>query len=364
MFISQLFESNERRLVVVYPGRFQPFHQGHAEVFNKLQGKFGLENCWVVTTPEVKTDAKNPFNLVEKLTLMHAAGITDDRIAKVTQPYDITAITNAIHFDPKNTILIFAVGEPDKARLEVDKVYTEFTPTGRKTRIPDNKVVGDEKPFKTFNEFNECVTVSQGHAYVIVVKEVKKVITIKGQTVDVSHGTECRNTWNQIRNDKEARKEFLVQLYGRDSADLEHIFDKIPDSNAVAATPTKPVKLPPAARPAGGLDKNALIKEQQGATDHTWAIKDKDTGEMGIRPPGGFGTWTEPTLISSLLKDLNAVSVKVHANNATAAETMLYQKYSTIKAKLTALARYQEFIQKNGRRAIAPGREIDLGEGN
>jgi FtsZ-binding cell division protein ZapB len=268
MFIANLLESLERRLVVVYPGRFQPFHLGHAAVFEKLQGKFGRDNVFIATTPQVKIDEKNPFNFTEKVALIHAAGVPDNHIAQVTQPYDITAVQQALGFNPNNTVLIFAVGEPDRDRLGVDQTYTEFTPTGRKSKIPDGKQVGDDKPFKTFQGLDQSVTVAQGHAYVVIVPEIEKAITINGKKVDVSHGTECRNLWNTIRNDQTARKEFLTQLYGRATPELAHIFDRIPAPATATEPPQNLAKQPKPVKPAGGMQvepvKPAVSEEAAG----------------------------------------------------------------------------------------------------
>jgi hypothetical protein len=272
MFISDLFEASERRLVVVYPGRFQPFHRGHAGVFKQLQAKFGADNTWIATTPQVKIGEKNPFNATQKVELMHAAGVTDDRIVLATEPYKITAIQNALGFDPATTVLIFAVGAPDKERLEVDAVYSEFTATGRKSLIPPGKAPGDEKPMKTFQSLQDSVTVAQGHAYVVVVPEIEATVVIHGKTHDVSHGTECRNLWIQIQGDEQARREFLTGLYGRATPELAHIFDQIGSTKTVVPEPKIVTKLPKPVKPEGGVAKaakraNKLIKESNQSTD-------------------------------------------------------------------------------------------------
>jgi nicotinamide mononucleotide adenylyltransferase len=61
MFIADLFEDfagyiaeSQPRVVVLYPGRFQPFHLGHKDVFQSLQNQYGRDNVWIGTSN--KTD--------------------------------------------------------------------------------------------------------------------------------------------------------------------------------------------------------------------------------------------------------------------------------------------------------------------
>ena len=62
----------------------------------------------------------------------------------------------------------------------------------------------------------------------IIAAERQKVITINGQQVDVSHGTPARAAWNAVRDNPKLRAEYLLQMYGRDDAELGRILDKIP----------------------------------------------------------------------------------------------------------------------------------------
>jgi hypothetical protein len=225
MFIADLFENYVAEagpeLVVLYPGRFQPFHLGHGEVFRSLQNKFGRDNVYIATSNKVELPS-SPFNFSDKSVLMHAAGVPSDRIIEVKDPYKLPP-----QFNPANTIFIVAVGAPDAERLDVDKVYTEFTPTGRKSKIPPGKKVGDPKPFKSFTKLEDCVTADK-HGYVIIANERQKVIKLNGQPVDVSHGTQSRAAWNAVRNEPKLRSEYLLQMYGRDDPELGRILDKIP----------------------------------------------------------------------------------------------------------------------------------------
>ena len=212
MFIADLFESYVAeagpQLVVLYPGRFQPFHLGHGEVFQSLQSKFGRDNVYIATSNKVELP-KSPFNFSDKTVFMNAAGIPSDRILEVTSPYKLPEP----QFNPANTIFIAAVGSPDRDRLRPDSTKKDGSPGY----------------FKTFESLDKCTTADK-HGYVIIADERQKVITINGQKVDVSHGTPARAAWNAVRNDPKGRSEFLLQMYGRDDAELGRILDKIPQA--------------------------------------------------------------------------------------------------------------------------------------
>jgi hypothetical protein len=212
MFIADLFETYVAeagpQLVVLYPGRFQPFHLGHGEVFQSLQSKFGRDSVYIATSNKTELP-KSPFNFSDKSVFMHAAGIPSDRILEVVSPYKLPEP----QFNPANTIFVVAVGAPDRDRLRPDSVKKDGTPGY----------------FKTFESLDKCATADK-HGYVIIANERQKVITINGQQVDVSHGTPARAAWNQIRDNPKLRSEFLLQMYGRDDPELGRILDKIPQT--------------------------------------------------------------------------------------------------------------------------------------
>lgn len=211
MFIADLFESyvaeSGPNLVVLYPGRFQPFHLGHGEVFRSLQNKFGRDNVYIATSNKVELP-KSPFNFSDKIAFMTAAGIPGDRVLEVVSPYKLPE-----QFDPANTIFVVAVGSPDRDRLRPDSVKKDGSPGY----------------FKTFESLDKCETADR-HGYVIIADERQKVITLNGQPVDVSHGTPARAAWNAVRHDPTLRSEYLLQMYGRDDSELGRVLDKIPQS--------------------------------------------------------------------------------------------------------------------------------------
>ena len=242
MFIHQIFEGTARRIIVTYPGRFQPFHKGHYAVFTNLQAKFGSDNVFIITGN--KTDSiKSPFNFSDKVRFMHAMGVPDHSIIESDRMYDLPA-----QFDnlKEQVVFITVVGAPDEKRLNPGNVKKDGSP-GYFQRLPDNP--------------NEYVTANQ-HGYVIVEPEHPEVISIGGQQVDVSHGTPCRELWNQVRDNPQQRAEFIKQLYGRNDPELGIVLDKIP-TGAPEPAPSKSPRMTKAEKtPAGPKLKSVKVPKQ------------------------------------------------------------------------------------------------------
>ena len=104
-----------KKTVVVYSGRFQPFHKGHYAAYQKLVSKFGANNVYIGTSD--KSDGgKSPFNFKEKVVIMGKMfGIPPNKIVQVSNPYAPKEILSK--FDGKTTAYIAAVGEKDATRL-------------------------------------------------------------------------------------------------------------------------------------------------------------------------------------------------------------------------------------------------------
>ena len=109
--------------VVVYSGRFQPFHKGHYATYEHLVKKFGKDNVYIGTSD--KTDKlKSPFNFKEKKTIMTKMfGIPSNKIVQVKNPYAPTEILK--NYDENTTALITVVGEKDEQRLG-GKYFTPY----------------------------------------------------------------------------------------------------------------------------------------------------------------------------------------------------------------------------------------------
>jgi hypothetical protein len=111
------------KVVVVYSGRFQPFHKGHYATYENLIRKFGKDSVYIGTS-NVTDSKKSPFNFNEKKAIMMKMfGISSSKIVNVKNPYAPQEILN--DFDSDTTGFITVVGEKDSSRLS-GKYFTPY----------------------------------------------------------------------------------------------------------------------------------------------------------------------------------------------------------------------------------------------
>lgn len=101
--------------IVIYSGRFQPFHKSHNSTYSHLVQKFGKDNVFIASSN--KHDAmNNPFSFSDKKRIMNKMfGIPTSKIIQVKNTYSPKEIT--AKFDPETTAVITVVGEKDGSRL-------------------------------------------------------------------------------------------------------------------------------------------------------------------------------------------------------------------------------------------------------
>jgi hypothetical protein len=109
--------------IVVYSGRFQPFHKGHFATYQNLVKKFGSDSVYIGTS-NVTDNKKSPFNFNEKKAIMMKMfGIPSSKIVNVKNPYAPEEILKKYNKD--TTGLIVVVGEKDENRLG-GKYFTPY----------------------------------------------------------------------------------------------------------------------------------------------------------------------------------------------------------------------------------------------
>ncbi len=114
-WIKEILLEEVKQEVVVYAGRFQPFHKGHYATYEHLLKKFGKQNVFIGTSNQ-QGGPKSPFNFKEKREIMMKMfNIPSSQIVQVKNPYQPKEVLDK--FDSKTTAFITVVGEKDEARL-------------------------------------------------------------------------------------------------------------------------------------------------------------------------------------------------------------------------------------------------------
>ena len=189
--------------LVIYPGRFHPFHQGHMASYNWLTQKFGENNVYIASS-SVQDPETSPFEYADKVKMATKLGVPPGHIVNVKNPYQATEITSSLSNEERaNTALIFAVSEKDATRFN-------FAPKkdgspGYLQPVPDNK-----KSMKPMTE----------HGYVAITPTVN--FKVKG--VDANSASQIRKLYLD-GNDLD-RLQIITDLYGTPDAELKDIFDE------------------------------------------------------------------------------------------------------------------------------------------
>jgi hypothetical protein len=114
--IKEINKPKVTQSIIIYGGRFQPFHKGHYAAYQNLVSEFGKANVYIGTSNDTSSD-KSPFSFKEKKEIATKMfGIPASRFVKVNNPYRPVEILSK--YDGKITQYIAAVGEKDASRLK------------------------------------------------------------------------------------------------------------------------------------------------------------------------------------------------------------------------------------------------------
>jgi len=203
MFINELAE---RRVVVIFCGRFQPFHRGHAAVYNNLVGTYGRENVYIGTSGKVELP-DSPFTLSERVYFMNLLGIPSDRILQLSNNYNPDVAAKALGInDLSHTVMIFPVSQKD-----VDEKPGLFS--------GGTKSDGTPKKLQPLPNDQTSVESADKHAYVQTVKVQE--FEILGQKI--TGATSIRNLY--AKADNAQRQQIIKDLYGRYTHEAQQIMD-------------------------------------------------------------------------------------------------------------------------------------------
>ena len=191
--------------IVIYPGRFHPFHRGHKASYDALVKQFGAGNVYIVSS-DLTAPLTSPFTFADKRQMMAKLGIPSDKIVQVKNPYQAHEVTKNVA-DPENTRLIFAVSAKelvgDAARFKFgtkkngDPSYMQPLPDNLKKAQPMTK-----------------------HSYVTVTPTVN--FKVRGR--DANSASEIRREY--IAGNSADRDSIIVDLYGEAYPEIRDLFDR------------------------------------------------------------------------------------------------------------------------------------------
>ena len=298
--------------LVIIPGGFHPYHAGHKALYDAAREAFPSADVYVAATDD-QSDRPFPFKI--KKFLAQQAGIPSNRFIQVKSPFSAEEITQ--HFDPNETQLIFVRSEKDR-----DQNPQPGQPGQIITRGPRKGLSPYLQPYK-----RNGLESMKNHAYMTYLPTVQF-------GAGMTSATEIRAKWPGMTAEQKAG---LVRVLYPLAADNDVKVAKVVEMlDAVLGT------------------------APQKTVDEAVLINDPDAGHQ-IRPDGGMGTWDESSLVSNLAGKFASMVDMVKNKNYTGLQYVLYQG-GVVKGMVDALAQYQRFMEKQGRRPIARGREIDMSQ--
>ena len=290
--------------LVIIPGGFHPFHAGHKALYDAAREAFPSADVYVAATADTST---RPFSFDLKKKLARIAGIDAHRFIQVKSPFRAEEITQ--HYDPRETILIFARSEKDREQqplaggIKKDGTASYLQPYRRNGLEPMNK-----------------------HGYMVYLPTVQF-------GPGMTSATEIRAKWPEMQPAEKVR---LVQQLYPDTQQKTQLADVI-------------VKM---------FDTVMAPQKAQPEVAEAVLINDPDAGHL-IQPDGGMGTYSEDALKQNLARKFASMLEMIKAGEYDRLHGVL-AKGQVVDSMVSALAEYQRFMAKQGRRPMARGREIDM----
>lgn len=326
--------------IVIYSGRFHPFHKGHKASYDYLTKQFGKDNVYVAASGAM-APLTSPFSFEEKKAMAEKLGVPADRFIMVKNPYQAKEITNQIG-NPENTALVYALSEKDIDRFQFTK--KDGTP-GYIQPYPK-----DEAHLKDMTQ----------HSYAFLTPTVKFKIAGK----DLDSASAIRKLY--IDSDDAGKNKILRDLYGVADKDLKALFDRklgvTEELSRIMTTLKEGV--------ADNHDKNmrkvelALAMEREvkaieEANLENARVVNTEKGHR-ILPGGGMGSWDFNGLRKSVVDTLDQVAGFIRGGQLEVAYNLAYRPGAALEKKLEALSLYDQWNDLHGNKVLPMDAEIDL----
>jgi hypothetical protein len=194
------------RTIAVYPGRFHPFHKGHAASFKQLASAFGLENTFLAISQK-QEQPKSPFSAKDRAKMAVILGIPMNHILFVKNTYsgdEYMQQLQGMGVDVNDTALVLGVSGKD---MGTDPRFS-FNP--RKDGSPSylqSIDSGVESPMTQ-------------HAYIMTTDVAP--FNIAGMAM--TDASQIRSAY--AKGDEQLKAKILTDLYGKGAKHVKPIFDK------------------------------------------------------------------------------------------------------------------------------------------
>ena len=319
--------------IVIIPGGFHPYHAGHKALYDASRVAFPSADIYVAATADTST---RPFPFEIKQKLAKLSGIPAHRFIQVKSPFRAEEITQ--HYDPSETQLIFVRSEKDRDEpprpggVKKDGTQAYLQPYKRTGLQPMNK-----------------------HGYMAYLPVVQF-------GAGMTSATEIRAKWPTMTPEQKIKLEHDLYPATQNNDQLTSVTVKLIDAGLGNSLKEYSLGVPVGGG-AGGLNPSSVPMPNgpdEKTVDEATLVNDPEEG-IQIRPTGGLGTWDEASLKRSLANQLTELVEMLKVGNYRGVEHLLY-KGGAVQSKVQALARLEDFTDKQGRKPIARGREIDIGE--
>lgn len=193
----KLDEVKGKKIIAIYPGRFQPFHKGHKKIYDIMCNL--IPECYIATSN--KTELENsPFSFDEKRKMMMFSGVDGDRVMQTKSPYNPTEILQM--YDSNNTIVVYIVSKKD---MTGENPRFDFSP--KKDGKPSYYQPYDKNNLQTMDK----------HSYILTMPSY--LFSINGNKI--SSATEIRKQFRDS-NPNEQRK-MIKDLFGEYNQQIHDI---------------------------------------------------------------------------------------------------------------------------------------------
>lgn len=289
--------------VVIMPGGFHPFHAGHKALYDAAVKAFPDAEVYVAATDDTST---RPFPFQIKQWLARLAGVDPSHFVQVKSPFQAKEITQRFENEKDDTALIFVRSAKDQDKppkpggIKKDGTPAYLQPMGKKLE-PMTK-----------------------HGYMAYLP-----------TVEFANGltsaTEIRQSWPDMEYN--AKVNLVNQLY-----------------------PTTRQNDRLAQQAVQALDRGIMGQ----GIEEAKMKNDPESGHI-IYPDGGLGGYSPNGLQRAVAEHLAQAVGFLKSGEFDKVEYILYQ-WGVVENKVKALKQYMEFMKRQGRRPMASGRVVDLGE--